>query len=440
MCSVLIVSNNREMVFIDHLLAANYQLTFASCEPSIDAMKADIIILDLQELECLKWLDSSFSVFQSQAMLLVIASPAQLTLAHTMALIASYAWDYHTAPVDINRLLITLGHMRGVLHLRKLYTKAYSSHSDRSHPPVSRSLTMQQLQQQLLKVAPTDIPVLITGPSGSGKELVARNIHQYSLRAKGPLVVVNCGAIALGLGYSELFGHEKGAFTGAIQKRQGKLAQADGGTLFLDEIGDLPMEQQTYLLRFLQEGLFDVVGGGVCRANVRVVAATHVDLQSAIAAGRFRLDLFYRLNGVNLVVPSLQERIADLPDLAHSLLFDAAATSGVSIKSFSNNALLAMRHYAWPGNVRELKHKLQRALIMSEGREIEPIDLDLPSNAHADTQLVSLTLQHQKDNAERKAIEEALLQVEGKVPLAAKHLNVSRATLYRLLDKYDLQA
>ncbi|MGL4712463.1 MAG: sigma-54-dependent transcriptional regulator [Shewanella sp.] len=438
MCSVLIVSNNREMAFIDHLLAANYQLTFASCEPSIDAMKADIIILDLQEVECLKWLDSSVSVIKSHAMLLIIASPAQLTLAHTMALIASYAWDYHTAPVDINRLLITLGHMRGILHMRKPYIRAHSSHLD-CHPSVSRSLIMQRLQQQLLKVAPTDIPVLITGPSGSGKELVACNIHQYSPRAKGPLVVVNCGAIALGLGYSELFGHEKGAFTGAIQKRQGKLAQADGGTLFLDEIGDLPMDQQTYLLRFLQEGQFDVVGGGVCRADVRVVAATHVDLQSAIAAGRFRLDLFYRLNGVNLVVPSLQERIADLPELAHSLLFEAAATTGVAIKSFSNNALLAMQHYAWPGNVRELKHKLQRALIMSEGRQIEPHALDLPSNAHADSQLVSLTLQHQKDNTERKAIEEALLRVGGKVLVAAKHLNVSRATLYRLLDKYNLQ-
>ncbi|MGL5392768.1 MAG: sigma-54-dependent transcriptional regulator [Shewanella sp.] len=444
MCSVLIVSNNQSMPFSEYLQAANYRVTFAPCDSVIPFFETDIIILDLQGVECINGLQASVAEMAATTMLLVIADPEQLKTVHIIELILTYAWDYHTAPVDIGRLLVALGRMRGIYYLRKPWARSQNVfsnpiiHFDHGHQPNGRSAAMQHLQQNILRVAPTDIPVLITGPSGAGKELVARKIHQHSHRALGPLVVINCGAMPQGLAHSELFGHEKGSFTGAMQKRQGKLAMADGGTLFLDEIGDLPLEQQTYLLRFLQEGQFDVVGGGVCQADVRVICATHVDLQAAISAGRFRLDLFYRLNGVNLEVPSLQQRLDDLPELTHALLLEASVAMGVVLKPLSNDALTAMANHDWPGNVRELIHRLQRALIMAEGNEIEAKDLELSSLPHTTHSNSGLSLQHQKDKAERTAIEQALQNVGGKIPLAAKLLNVSRATLYRLLDKYEL--
>ncbi|MGL4473626.1 MAG: sigma-54-dependent transcriptional regulator [Shewanella sp.] len=438
MCSVLIVSNNKNMPYIESLLSADYYVTVLTHKELGQAGSADITIIDLQHLNELDWLESWVRAVHANTLLLVIAEPRHLSLININDVISLYAWDYHTTPVVIDRLLVTMGRMRGILHMRKPWLNRRLRQISSSHQPVICSVAMQKLQCQILKVAPTNIPVLVTGPSGAGKELVARKIHQHSERAKGAWVVVNCGAIATGLSSSELFGHEKGAFTGAIHRHVGKLAQADGGTLFLDEIGDLPMDQQTHLLRFLQEGCFDVVGGKSCRADVRVVSATHVDLLKAIDEGHFRLDLFYRLNGVNLEVPSLSDRIEDLPELAHNLLLEAATSVGGPVKPLSDEAMTAILKYAWPGNVRELINRLRRALVMSEGMEIGPKDLDLPLEISVSSHPLSRSLRHHKEQAERLALSQALEQTGGQVNLAAKNLKVSRATLYRLLEKHDL--
>ncbi|MBV7314077.1 sigma-54 dependent transcriptional regulator [Shewanella sp. NIFS-20-20] len=432
------MSERKEVEYVSPLQSANFQVTCLPHDLLDEMAPADITIFDLQYSTCLDWLEPLVCAWQSQTMLVFIVERSQLALANIMDMISLYAWDYHTAPVDIDRFMVTIGRIRGMLHMRQPWLKRRLKHLTALRQPVTCSAAMQKLQRQVLKVAPTELPVLVIGPSGAGKELVARKVHQHSARAQGPLVILNCGAIPLGLSNSELFGHEKGAFTGACQRHLGKLTQADGGTLFLDEIGDLPMELQTHLLRFLQEGCFDVVGGTTRSADVRVVAATHIDLQQAIATGKFRLDLFYRLNGVTLQVPSLRDRMDDIPELARSLLQEAAASMGGRSKPLSEQAMIAIIQHDWPGNVRELINRLRRALVMAEGVEITPKDLDLADTVQSTGACRCYSLQYHKEKAERQALNEALLQTGGQVNLAAKNLQVSRATLYRLLDKYDL--
>lgn len=288
------------------------------------------------------------------------------------------------------------------------------------------------------RVAPTDIPVLIRGESGTGKELVATKLHQFSSRKDGPFVTVNCGAMAAGLIQSELFGHEKGAFTGAVSARKGKIALADGGTLFLDEIGDLPAELQVNLLRFLQEGLYDSVGGGVPQtANVRIIAATHVNLENAIDQGQFRLDLYYRLNGITIETPRLKDRRDDIIGLANRFIRIYSDEYGLAIKPLSQSACHALLNYPWPGNVRELINRVRRAVVLSDSQQISAQNLELASIEKK--RHIALSLKTLKDNAEKQALQQAILIADGQVELAASYLDISRATFYRLMDKHDLQ-
>jgi sigma-54 specific flagellar transcriptional regulator A len=297
-------------------------------------------------------------------------------------------------------------------------------------------------------VAGYDSTVLIRGESGSGKELVARRIHELSPRGRGPFVPVNCGAIPRDLLESELFGHEKGAFTGALTTRIGRFELADGGTLFLDEIGDMSFDMQVKLLRVLQERVFERVGSGEQRrSNVRIVAASHRDLEARSRAGEFREDLFFRLNVFPIVVPALRERIEDLPVLIDDLVRRGEGEGRPSIR-FTQVALDCLAAYSWPGNVRELENLIARLAILHPGKTIDRTDLPAPIGERRRSPQPSLTtipttgldLKEHLGNIERELIRSALDQTDGTVAHAARLLNLRRTTLVEKLRKYELQA
>ena len=351
-------------------------------------------------------------------------------------LILDRLFDHLTMPVTVERLGATLGHAYGHALLRR-------ERDQPEAPPahaaiVGRSPAVGKLLRQIKRIAQVDAPALICGESGCGKELIAKAIHDASRRAHGPFVVVNCGAIPAALIQSELFGHEKGSFTGAARQTRGLIEAANGGTVFLDEIGDLPLELQTNLLRFLQESTIDRVGSTKSiRVDVRVVAATNVNLEAAVEAGTFRTDLFYRLNVLPLSVPPLRERPEDIELLALHFFEKFGAERSSKLKRFSRRALMALSAYDWPGNVRELINRIRRAMVLAEGKLIVPGDLGLPE---PDDTLIRVPLEQARFAAERDAIS-GTLQVSGKnVTHAARQLGVSRMTLYRLMAKHRIEA
>ena len=360
------------------------------------------------------------------------------------ALILKHFCDYHTFPVDVSRLAFALGHAVGYAQLQQ-QVKSPLLNAD-SMGLIGHSPAMQCLRQQIRKVALVDAPVLISGESGSGKELTARAVHQYSSRCRGPFVAVNCGAIPTGLVQSELFGHERGAFTGAVKERRGWIESADHGTLFLDEIADLPLEQQVNLLRFLQEGTILRVGASKpLRVDVRVVAASHQHLEDAVRQGRFREDLMYRLNVLPLHVPALRERKEDMELLLQHFFQTFAHEKNKRLTGWSAATLRALKAYDWPGNVRELMNRIRRAMVMAEGRLLMPHDLGLPAIApqvpvaHA-PQLGAEALSQVRTRAEQEVILQTWHSRGKNISHAARDLGISRMTLYRLLDKHRLRA
>ena len=301
---------------------------------------------------------------------------------------------------------------------------------------LGRSPQLQEVFGLIRKVAPASAPVLLLGESGTGKEMAALAIHRRSPRKSGPFVPINCSAIPENLLESELFGHEKGAFTGADRERKGLIETADGGTLFLDEIGDLPPAFQVKLLRFLQEQNFQRVGGRqTLQADVRVVAATNADLKGRIAAGNFREDLYFRLAVVVLHLPPLRDREDDVALVARTLLERFAALNSKTGLSFAPDALRVLMRYAWPGNVRELQNRVQRAVIMADGKRIQTEDLELTETAAA---LPAQTLRDARENVEREMVQAALKRCSGKISAAAAELGVSRPTLYELMEKLSI--
>jgi DNA-binding NtrC family response regulator len=300
---------------------------------------------------------------------------------------------------------------------------------------VGQGPAMLRLREQIRKVATNGAPVLIGGESGSGKELAAQAIHRRSPRSGGPFIAVNCGAISPLLIHSELFGHERGAFTGASAQRSGLIEAAHGGTVFLDEIGDLPLELQTNLLRFLQEKTINRVGAvRSITVDARVVAASHVDLAEAVAKGRFREDLYYRLNVLRIEVPPLRNRMEDVPLLAEHFLRACASEASIRVDGFRRQAVAALLAHHWPGNVRELHNSVRRAVVMADQRLIGPADLGLATPERAWGGLDAA-----RTAAERDVISVTLSRVGRNITTAARELGVSRMTLYRLMDKHRIQ-
>jgi DNA-binding NtrC family response regulator len=325
--------------------------------------------------------------------------------------------------------------------LRRLADAPAEAPSEDTEPfMVGNSPAMQRVYDSIRKFGATNAPVLVTGESGTGKELVARAIHERSAYASGAFVTINCAALPPTLIAAELFGHEKGAFTGANQRRIGRLESAHGGTILLDEIGDLPLEQQAHLLRFLQEGTIDRVGGRhPVEVNARVICATNVDLRRAISEGRFREDLYYRLHVLSLHLPSLRERGDDIDLLATFFLRKFANDHGRAIAGFSEEAWRRIREHAWPGNVRELISSVRRAIVMADTTWISARDLGLD-----DLRPMPRTAQAAAPAPARPAIDAQRLRAilernSGNVTAAARELNLSRMTVYRLMRRHGME-
>lgn len=350
------------------------------------------------------------------------------------ALVVDHLCDFHTTPLDRARLHHTLGHAHGWAMLRERAV-------DQPNPDALQSIqgdsaAINGLRAQIRKVAPVNAPVLIWGESGSGKEVAAHAIHANSPRAGGPFVPINCGALPPSLIQSELFGYERGSFTGAAKEKPGLIESAAGGTIFLDEIGDLPKEIQSNLLRFLQERTITRIGATrEIAVDARVIAASHVNLKKAVAQGLFREDLYYRLNVLPIEVPPLRERKADLPLLAEHFFRAYASEKGAHVKGFSSKAIRAMEQHDWPGNVRELINCIRRAMVLADGRLITPADLNLTDKSSI---VNGDALGESRVSAERDAICVSLANSGKNVTHAAKDLGVSRMTLYRLLAKHNI--
>jgi two-component system NtrC family response regulator len=347
------------------------------------------------------------------------------------------AYDFLCKPVQVDELKLLLQRCFYLAELEREYRELQKSiRADLFEGMVGSSPQMQAVFAFIRKVAPTNAPVLILGESGTGKEVAARAIHQRSPRAEGPFVAINCSAIPENLLESELFGHEKGAFTGAHAQRKGLIESAAGGTLLLDEIGDLPLQFQVKLLRFLQEKTFQRVGGRQeIKADTRVIAATNADIKEAIQQGKFREDLYFRLAVVVANLPALRDRGEDIALLARDFLQRFASQNGKSRLTFAPETLQAVNRHTWPGNVRELQNRIQRAVIMADGKRITVEDLELTEVAGG---AAPATLKEAREGVEREYILQALKRHNGKIAPAAIELGISRPTLYELMEKLEI--
>jgi two-component system NtrC family response regulator len=350
------------------------------------------------------------------------------------------AYDYYLKPVNLKELRVIL---ERACNLSRLDREAFGDVETGASPPNGEEIlgdgpAMRRIFDTIRRVARTDVTVLISGESGTGKELVARAIHAKSPRRHRPFVAINCGAIPENLVESELFGHEKGSFTGAHAQRKGRLEMADGGTVFLDEVAELPPPVQVKLLRVLQERQLEHVGGReVIPLDVRILAATNRDIKRETAEGRFREDLYYRLVVVTIPVPPLRDRLEDLSLLATRFLERFSAEYKVRARPFSAEALTGMRTYPWPGNVRELENRIKRAVIMAQGRRITPADLDLPAGPEP---APPVSLKTARNETERRLLVEALQRYRGNISRAAKAIQISRPAFHELLAKHEIRA
>ncbi|MEM7225461.1 MAG: PEP-CTERM-box response regulator transcription factor [Pseudomonadota bacterium] len=350
------------------------------------------------------------------------------------------AYDFYQKPIEVEVLKLIVQRAFNFHALEQENRRLASGVGDPLLPGViTANLDMMKIAEDVKKFAATDVTVLVTGESGTGKELMARAVHLLSARAEGPFVAINCAAIPEQLLESELFGHEKGAFTGAVKTTLGKVEVASGGTLFLDEIGDMPMALQAKLLRFTEERTIERIGGrDQIPINTRVVSATNKDLPVAIKEGTFREDLFYRLAETIIDVPPLRDRQGDALVVAHHLLHKQSEELGRPIQGFSSDAVSAILTYSWPGNIRELQNRIKRAVVTASGKNITVEDLELAQPSDEDN--ACLTLKECRERAERTAIVRAMVQANGNVSKAAKLLDTSRPTLYQMLRQFDIKA
>ena len=367
----------------------------------------------------------------------VIIATGNETREHALRAIALGAYDFYQKPIDIDVLQLIVARAERIFDLeaenRRLLEAAAASPIDGI---IGSSPEMLRVLRNIEKMAPTNVAVLLRGESGTGKELLARAVHKLSARAHAPFVPINCAAIPETLLESELFGHEKGAFTGALKQSIGKIESANRGTLFLDEIGDVPLPMQVKLLRFLQDQVVERIGGRTpVQVDVRIVCATNQNLDLMMVEGRFREDLYYRLNEVTVQVPPLRERASDTVVLASFFLTRFAAEYGRPARGFSATALAALRDHPWPGNVRELENLVKRAVVMTDGPLLSAADLGF---ATVGEEPQSLTIRDARARAEREALQLALAQAGSNLSKAAKLLGISRPTLYDLMQQHQI--
>ena len=358
---------------------------------------------------------------------------------NALTAIAQGAYDFYEKPVDTDTLKLLVDRAFNISELetenRRLQNRVNESPLDGI---IAASEAMLAVCRMIEKIAPTDVTTLLLGESGTGKELVARALHRLSPRAEQKFVAINCAAIPENLLESELFGHEKGAFTGAVKQTPGKIEVADGGTLFLDEIADMPLALQAKMLRFLQERVIERVGGRQeISVDVRVVCATNQNPESLIKENLFREDLYYRVSEITINIPPFREREEGRLILARTLLQKYSKQLHRPLNGFSDDAVTAIESYSWPGNVRELENKIKGAVIMADGKLVTAADLGVSAG---DGQSETLNLREVRQNAESKAIRVALTRSYGNISKAAELLGITRPTLYDLMNKYGLSA
>ena len=426
-------------------LVSEYEIKLAEDRASAIAgfreQRPDVVLLDLglppRPAETFEGLAALSEILTEDRRTKVIIVSGQSEREHALKAVAEGAYDFLPKPILMEELKIIL---RRAFHLSNLERELVSA---RTKAPLESfegflgtSPGMLEVFNTIRKVATTDASVLVLGESGTGKEMAAQAVHRRSNRRTGPFVAINCGAIPETLMESELFGHEKGSFTGAHAQRIGRVEAASGGTLFLDEIGELPTALQVKLLRFLQEQQIERVGGrGPVQVDVRVIAATHVDLRIALETNRFREDLYYRLAVVVMKIPPLRDRGGDISLLAQAFLKKFAPKDARSAPGFDSGALRAIEKHQWHGNVRELENRVKRAVIMAEKLRISAADLELV----AAVSTVSINLKEARELLDREMVLEALRRSGGKISGAANELGVSRPTLYELMDKLGIQ-
>lgn len=355
--------------------------------------------------------------------------------------IAGGAYDFYQKPVDIDELGLIVRrafHLHGIEAENERLAQMGGGDVTVLGGMITAAPEMLKVVRTIERVAPADVSVMLLGASGTGKELLAKGVHDSSKRRKGPFIAINCAAIPENLLEAELFGYEKGAFTGAIKTTEGKVELAEGGTLFLDEVGDIPLPVQVKLLRFLQERVIDRIGGRKPIAvDTRIVCATHRNLDEMIAAGTFREDLYYRLAEIVVKIPNLAERHGDVTLLAKHFVSRFAREMNPQVKGLAPDALSILNDWGWPGNVRELENRMKRAVIMADGKLLTAADLDLEGREGAGE---LLNLKAARELADRRAMRQAIARCEGNVSAAAKLLGISRPTLYDLMKQYGMHA
>lgn len=377
-------------------------------------------------------------IVRADSMTKVIIVTGQSEKNNAMRALSEGAYDFLPKPIEMDALKIIL---KRAFYLAGLERENREMH-DRLHASTFQGMLgaspqMQEVFSSIRKVGAAEVPVLILGESGTGKEMAALAIHKLSSRKDGPFIAINCGAIPEALLESELFGHEKGSFTGAHAQRLGRIETAENGTLFLDEVGELPLPLQVKLLRFLQEKTIQRVGGRKdISINARVVAATHVDLKKAMAEGKFREDLYYRLAVITIKLPPLRERQTDVLMLAQAFLKKFATELGKDARKFTQQALKAIEQHEWRGNVRELENRVRRAVIMAEGPRVTENDLELLPNVKP---AAVRTLKEAREAVERDLVASALQRNHGNISQTANDLGISRPTLYELMEKFGLK-
>jgi two-component system NtrC family response regulator len=377
------------------------------------------------------------AVLASDPLAKVIVVSGQSDKQNALRAVGAGAYDFLCKPVDMDELRLVLQRCVYLAELEQEYRAIqHGARADVFEDMLGGSPEMQAIFDFIRKVGPTNAPVLILGESGTGKEMVAQALHRRSAQNGGPFVAINCNTIPENLLESELFGHERGAFTGAHAQRKGHIETAAGGTLFLDEIGELPASVQVKLLRFLQEKSFQRVGGRQeIQSDARVLAATNRNLQELAVGGKFREDLYYRLAVVVVKVPPLRERAEDTVLVAKAFLQNYGGEHGKAALTFAPDALRALSLYRWPGNVRELQNRVRRAVIMADGKRVTARDLELTDAVSA---LPPQTLKEARESVEREMVQVAMRRHRGKITAAALELGISRPTLYELMEKLGI--